>query len=70
MHCFSQQPKELVLTINFKGVEFKTIICQRLAGSRGDILQVGPVYTRYSFRCRLTILLYFQFTWDTSTLVS
>ena len=34
MHRFSQQPKELVLTNNFKSVKFKTILCQRLAGGR------------------------------------
>ena len=34
MHRFSQQTKQVVLTINFKSVEFKTILCQRLAGSR------------------------------------
>ena len=44
------------LILNFtKIAEFKIFSLQRLAGSPRKILQVGPVYTRYSRRCRLAL---------------
>ena len=45
---------DLILTFT-KYAEFKTFLCQQLAGSPRKVLQVSPVYIHYSHRCRLML---------------